>query len=121
MTTVEEAEELILAQIKDYGTESLPFEQTLGRVLAEAIKADRDLPPFNRVTMDGIAINYQAIENGIHTFHIKATQAAGDEPATINEIDECIEIMTGAVMPASVNTVIRYEDVEIRTGLASVL
>jgi molybdopterin molybdotransferase len=121
MTTVEQAEKLILAQLKDYGTESLPFEQTLGRVLAEAIKADRDLPPFNRVTMDGIAINYQAIENGIHTFHIKATQAAGDEPATINELDECIEIMTGAVMPASVNTVIRYEDVEIRTGLASVL
>lgn len=121
MTTVEQAEKLILAQLKDYGTESLPFEQTPGRVLAEAIKADRDLPPFNRVTMDGIAINYQAIENGILTFKIKATQAAGDEPATINELDECIEIMTGAVMPASVNTVIRYEDVEIRTGLATVL
>jgi molybdopterin molybdotransferase len=121
MTTVEQAEKLILAQLKDYGTESLPFEQTLGRVLAKAIKADSDLPPFNRVTMDGIAINYQAIENGIHRFHIKATQAAGDEPVTINELDECIEIMTGAVMPASVNTVIRYEDVEIRTGLASVL
>jgi len=121
MTTVEQAEKLILAKLKDYGTENLPFEQTLGRVLAEAIKADRDLPPFNRVTMDGIAINYQAIENGIHTFHIKATQAAGDEPATINELDECIEIMTGAAMPASINTVIRYEDVEIRTGLASVL
>jgi molybdopterin molybdotransferase len=120
MTTVEQAEKLILAQLKDYGTESLPFEQTLGRVLAEAIKADRDLPPFNRVTMDGIAINYQAIENGIHTFKIQATQAAGDEPAIINELDECIEIMTGAVMPASANTVIRYEDVEVQAGLASV-
>ncbi|WP_221284764.1 molybdopterin molybdotransferase MoeA [Mucilaginibacter sp. SP1R1] len=120
MTTVDEAEKLILAQLRDYGTESLPFEQALGRVLAEAIRADRDLPPFNRVTMDGIAINYQAIQNGIHTFKIKATQAAGDEPVAITEADECIEIMTGAVLPASVNTVIRYEDVEIRAGLASI-
>jgi len=119
MTTVNEAEKLILAQLKDYGTESLPFEQTPGRVLAEPIKADRDLPPFNRVTMDGIAISYQAIANGINTFRIKATQAAGDEPSAINEQNECIEIMTGAVLPASVDTVIRYEDVDINEGLAS--
>ncbi|MDN5287017.1 MAG: molybdopterin molybdenumtransferase MoeA [Mucilaginibacter sp.] len=120
MTTVEEAEKLMLAQVKDYGTESLPFEQALNRVLAKPIKADRDLPPFNRVTMDGIAINYRAIEKGISTFKIKATQAAGDAPSAINELDECIEIMTGAVMPASVNTVIRYEDLEILPGLATV-
>jgi molybdopterin molybdotransferase len=120
MTTVNEAEKLILAQLKDYGAESLPFEQTPGRVLAEPIKADRDLPPFNRVTMDGIAISYQALSSGINTFKIKATQAAGDEPAAINQPDECIEIMTGAVMPASVDTVIRYEDVDINEGMASV-
>jgi molybdopterin molybdotransferase len=120
MTTVEEAEKLIQAQLRDYGTESLPFEQTQGRVLAEPIKADRDLPPFNRVTMDGIAINYRAIEAGILTFNIKATQAAGDEPVAVSEPDECIEIMTGAVLPVSVDTVIRYEDVEISEGKASV-
>jgi molybdopterin molybdotransferase len=119
MTTVEEAEKLVLAQIKDYGTQSLPFEQALGYVLSEDLKADRDLPPFNRVTMDGIAIKYDAIENGIHIFRIKATQAAGDEPVQINEADECIEIMTGAVLPASVDTVIRYEDVEVIAGSAS--
>lgn len=118
MITVQEAEKLILAQLRDCGTENMGFEQALDRVLAEPIKADRDLPPFNRVTMDGIAINYEAVEKGISTFKIKATQAAGDEPAAIEELDECIEIMTGAVMPESVNTVIRYEDVEIRAGLA---
>ncbi|SDF04409.1 molybdopterin molybdochelatase [Mucilaginibacter pineti] len=120
MTTVEEAEKLVLAQLKDYGTETTPFEQATGRVLAEALKADRDLPPFNRVTMDGIAINYTALQNGINTFRIKATQAAGEEPIAIDELNECIEIMTGAVLPATTDTVIRYEDVEIRAGLASV-
>ncbi|WP_184541781.1 molybdopterin molybdotransferase MoeA [Mucilaginibacter sp. FT3.2] len=120
MITVEQAEKLILGQTREYGNETIPFEQALGKVLAEDITADRDLPPFNRVTMDGIAINYQAIKNGINTFHIKATQAAGDEPVAINELDECIEIMTGAALPVSVDTVVRYEDVEIRAGLASI-
>lgn len=46
MTTVEEAEKLVLAQIRDYGTQSLPFEQALGYALAEDLKADRDLPPL---------------------------------------------------------------------------
>ncbi len=120
MTTVEEAEKLVLAQIRDYGTQSLPFEQALGYALAEDLKADRDLPPFNRVTMDGIAIRHEAIESGINIFRIKATQAAGEEPVQINSADECIEIMTGAVLPASVDTVIRYEDVEIIAGSASI-
>ncbi len=56
MTTVEQAEKLIQSQTRDYGAESIPFEYALGRVLAEDMRADRDLPPYNRVTMDGIAI-----------------------------------------------------------------
>jgi molybdopterin molybdotransferase len=95
------------------------FEESLGRVLAETIKADRDLPPFNRVSMDGIAINYADFENGVKIFHIKATQAAGDSPIDIDNVGECIEIMTGAALPESVDTVIRYEDVEIIDGKAA--
>src|ERR1700742_415321 len=109
MITVEEAEKIILNQVSDYGAEIIPFDLALGRVLAENIKADRDLPPFNRVTMDGIAISYKSFESGVKSFHIKATQAAGDPPIDIVDPNECIEIMTGAVLPLSVDTVIRYE------------
>jgi len=121
MITVEEAEKIILAQAADYGAEIVPFELALGRVLAENIKADRDLPPFNRVTMDGIAVNYAAIESGISTFRIKSTQAAGDEPMDIEEHSECVEIMTGAMLPGTTDTVIRYEDLELRAGLATLV
>jgi molybdopterin molybdotransferase len=121
MITVEEAEKIILAQATDYGAEIVPFELALGRVLAENIKADRDLPPFNRVTMDGIAVNYDAIADGISTFRIKATQAAGDEPVDIEEHTECVEIMTGAMLPGTADTVIRYEDLELRAGLATLV
>jgi molybdopterin molybdotransferase len=121
MITVEEAEKIILAQAADYGAEIIPFELAIGRVLAENIKADRDLPPFNRVTMDGIAVNYNSIEAGISTFKIRATQAAGDEPVDIEEHDECVEIMTGAMLPSSADTIIRYEDLVLRAGLATLV
>ncbi|HEY0244859.1 MAG TPA: molybdopterin molybdotransferase MoeA [Mucilaginibacter sp.] len=121
MITVEEAEGLVLANAGDFGAEIVLFEAGLGRVLAENIKADRDLPPFNRVTMDGIAINYSSFASGVTTFCIKATQAAGDAPVTIDGADECIEIMTGAVLPASLDTVVRYEDLEISGSEAKLL
>src|ERR1700748_200749 len=121
MITVQQAEKLILENTRDYGAEIVLFDESLGRVLAEEIKTDRDLPPFNRVTMDGVAIKYAAIAQNIKAFKIKATQAAGDAPVEIDTDDECIEIMTGAALPESVDTVIRYEDVEIKDGLATLL
>jgi molybdopterin molybdotransferase len=121
MITVEEAERIILAEAKYYGVESVYFENALGRVLAEDIKADRDLPPYNRVTMDGIAISYTAFENGIRSFKIMATQAAGDTPFRITHESECIEIMTGAALPATTDTVIRYEDLKIENGTATLI
>jgi len=121
MITVEEAEKIIQAEIRNYGAEIIPFDLALGRVLAEDIKADRDLPPFDRVTMDGIAVRYESIQNGVNTFKIKATQAAGDASIAIDEPNQCVEIMTGAALSQSLDTVIRYEDLEIRAGLATII
>src|SRR4051794_15921969 len=121
MISVAEAGKIIQSETKDYGTELIPFESALGRVLAEDIKADRDLPPYNRVTMDGIAINYAAFEKGIRSFQIKATQAAGDTPIDIINEHDCIEIMTGAALPQSTDTVIRYEDLRLENKLATII
>ncbi len=120
MITVEEAEKIISDRKRDYGVEHVPFEQAAGRVLALDILADRDLPPCNRVTMDGIAVQYAAFETGIRSFRVKGIQAAGDKPLGIGMPGECIEIMTGAALPDSVDTVIRYEDVTIVDGVAKI-
>jgi molybdopterin molybdotransferase len=121
MVTVSEAEIIILSQIRDYGTEDVHFEHANGRILAENITADRDLPPCNRVTMDGIAITYAALGKGIRSFKIKATIAAGDVPVEIDHEDECVEIMTGGALPDSTDTVVRYEDVVIENGTATIV
>jgi molybdopterin molybdotransferase len=120
MVLVEEAEKIILEHCQDYGAESLPLDDCLGRVLAEDVVADRDLPPFDRVTMDGIAVRYDSLQRGIRTFRVRAIQAAGEEPIDITADDECIEIMTGAVLPSSTDTVVPYEEIDMVQGSATV-
>ncbi|WP_153391709.1 molybdopterin molybdotransferase MoeA [Chryseobacterium vaccae] len=120
MITVQQAEDIILSQAQDFGRESIPYDLALGKVLAEAITADRDLPPFDRPTVDGIAIAYSSYEQGIRSFVIKAVQPAGEPPVSIIADNECIEIMTGASLDKSADTVIRYEDISIDNGIATI-
>ncbi|ATL48913.1 molybdopterin molybdenumtransferase MoeA [Chitinophaga caeni] len=116
--TVQEAEKIILSNRQSYGTEVVHYENALGRVLAENITADRDLPPFNRATVDGIALQYEALTEGKLKFRLAGTQAAGEKPVTIPGIYECIEIMTGAAVDNAMDTVIRYEDILLKDGYA---
>ncbi len=60
--------------------ESLPVAHCAGAVLRENVYAERDHPPFDRVSMDGIAIASSAAP-GQRRFLIQATQAAGEAPA----------------------------------------
>lgn len=120
MILVEEADKIIQAHVRDFGTEPIEFQKSLGRILAEDLSADRDMPPFNRVTLDGIAVNHTALAGGNFVFRLRGTQAAGDLPLSTTKQDECIEIMTGAVLPETLDTVIGYEDLEINDGLATV-
>ena len=118
MLSVKEAEQIVQDNVCEFGTEIISFELSPGRIIAEDVFTDRDMPPFNRATMDGIAIKYDAITEGIKEFHIAGVQAAGDEPLLINDDSNCIEIMTGAALHDSLDTVIRYEDLIIEHGKA---
>ncbi|MBE7686240.1 molybdopterin molybdenumtransferase MoeA [Tenacibaculum piscium] len=120
MISVQEAKEIILQNTLDFGTEEIPFMESVGRILKEDILADRDFPPFNRVAMDGIAINYIHFKNGERTFKIEGIQPAGSAQLTLKNSANCIEVMTGAVLPNNCDTVIRYEDVLLKNGIAKI-
>lgn len=120
MISVAKAREVILEQAQDFGAESIPFITATRRVLKEPIVADRDFPPFNRVAMDGIAINYRFFEYGVRDFKIEGIQPAGSEQETMGNASHCYEVMTGAILPQNTDTVIRYEDVILNNGMASV-
>ena len=120
MISVQEALQTILNNTQDFGVEEIPFLKSVGRTLKEDILADRDFPPFNRVSMDGIAVNHRFFDQGIRAFFIEGVQAAGAEQKTMKVASNCMEVMTGAVLPENTDTVIRYEDVVIENGIATI-
>ncbi|MCH6258254.1 molybdopterin molybdotransferase MoeA [Puniceicoccaceae bacterium K14] len=120
MISVEEAEKLISDNLDSLPTETLLLEQSLGRTLREPLLADRELPPFNRATLDGIAIDSSAFSLGKHSFPIVGIAAAGTAPKTLHDSNTCFEIMTGAPLPGGTDAVIRVEDISIQDGTATV-
>jgi molybdopterin molybdotransferase len=91
MTEVAAAEALILAHMPKFPARHEPLATCAGRVLAEDIHAERDQPPFDRVTMDGVALPSQ-----------------------------CVEVMTGTVLPLGTDTVVPVERVQ-RQGTAATI
>ncbi|WPP52698.1 molybdopterin molybdotransferase MoeA [Catalinimonas niigatensis] len=111
MIDVQQAYDIVMQHTLNPKAEILPLEKCQGKVLQEAIYADRDFPPFDRVTMDGIAYRFDALQNGTLLL-VESMQVAGIPPHTLHDKQACIEVMTGAVTPIHTDTVTRYEDVE---------
>ena len=118
MIPIEEATKIVLNHTRSYGEEAVPLTEAIGRILRQDILADRYFPPFTRVTMDGIAIRYNSYANGQRKFPIEGMQAAGSPQRALLNLDGCLEVMTGAILPENADTVIRYEDVKIENGVA---
>ena len=122
MISVQEASTIIQSNALRFGEESVPFQESQFRVLKEEIIADRDFPPFDRVCMDGIAITEKAYLEGARNFVIEGIQPAGSPQLQLKNYKNCIEVMTGAVLPKNADVVIPYELVQIEneTALVSV-
>lgn len=111
--------ELVLNNSASFGEVSLPLDKAVGRILAEDIFADRDFPPFNRATKDGVAFNYESMINANSQFKIQDIAAAGTPQLTLNNDSDCIEIMTGAILPRNTDAVVMYEYITIVNGIAT--
>jgi molybdopterin molybdotransferase len=122
LPTPAEAERIVLGNISVRPAEDSPLAAAHGRVLHAPIAADRDLPPFDRVTMDGFALRAAAWAGGTRRFRVAGTQAAGVPPLALRADVDCIEIMTGAVLPAGADCVVPYEQAErdTATGLVTI-
>lgn len=119
MITPAEADAL-LASLPRSPEVTLPLEKCRGLVLREAIRADRAQPPFDRAAMDGIAFASSAWERGLRAFAVEGVQRAGDKPRALASDAGCLEIMTGAVMPAGADCIAPVEDLRIAEGRAEV-
>ena len=120
MTEVAEAEALILERMVPFPAGERPLDGSVGAVLRENVGAERDQPPFHRVTMDGIAIDFDGWQAGRRRYRVIGTQAAGAPPLTAADPGECVEVMTGAMLPHGTDTVIPVERLTLVGGEAAV-
>lgn len=102
-----------IAMVKK-NTDVLPPEQValadaLGRVLAEDIVADSDLPPFNRAQMDGYAVRAEDVANVPARLRIAGESAAGRGWHQEMKTGEAVRIMTGAPVPCGADSVQQVE------------
>ena len=119
MIAFEEAQEKVLNTAGSFGVVNVPLSKANGRVLAEPIFADRDFPPFDRATKDGIAFCFD-LSKPRYTFEIQNVASAGSPQLSLDDVKHCHEIMTGAIVPKGANTVVMYEDITITNGIVTV-
>jgi molybdopterin molybdotransferase len=112
MLTTAQATEAIREAMPVFDSEAVSLTVATGRVLRQSVRAERDQPPFDRVTMDGIALRHADFAAGQRRFPIQATQAAGDPVLVLNR-GECIEIMTGASLPENADCIVPVERISI--------
>lgn len=120
MISTSEARELVLKHSTPLETHRLFCDESLNKSIQEDIFALRDQPPFDRIMMDGIAINYQDIEQGVTEFPILGFQSAGIAPLSLKP-KTCLEVATGAILPLNADCIVPYEQIEIKDAFASIL
>jgi molybdopterin molybdotransferase len=88
------------------GTETVPLDETLARILAEDIAADRDYPPFDRSARDGFAVRAGDVPGCLRVI---GESRAGWRFDGAVQAGEAVEIMTGAPVPDGADAVIMVE------------
>ncbi len=100
-----------------FASQHVALADATGQVLRQEIIAERDQPPFDRATMDGIAVSSAELKER-RLFRLAGTQAAGTAARQLIDPGDCFEVMTGAVMPAGTDTVIPVERITFNDGNA---
>lgn len=118
MISVEEAETLLLENTPLFTHTHCDIENLSGEILREDIRADRPLPSYDRVTMDGIALSLGTWKAGITSFPIEGCRRAGDPVSPLKNQSFCLEVMTGAVLPQGCDCIVPFEEVDISDGVA---
>lgn len=123
MLSVEAARQCILEVLHPKRTEILPFEEVLGRVLAQDIIAENAVPPFAQSAMDGFALRAAdtALASPLHpvSLTILGTLGAGHLGAWTLGAGTAVRIMTGAPLPDGADAVVKREDTSFTAEVVS--
>jgi molybdopterin molybdotransferase len=124
LLTVAQARDRILSRLTTLDTENVELLSARGRVLAEDIRSDRDVPPFANSAMDGYAVRASdtlgATPAKPASLQVLGEIPAGAAPPTSVRPATALRIMTGAVLPDGADAVVRVEDTAEQDGRVEV-
>jgi molybdopterin molybdotransferase len=106
---VETALEIVLSHTPTLPAEEVLLADALGRVLAEDVRSDLDLPPFDRAGMDGYALRAGDAAHAPVTLEVVGQARAGQWPDQVLTSGQALEVMTGAPVPAGATAVQQVE------------
>jgi molybdopterin molybdotransferase len=106
---VDKALEIVLSHTPQLPAEEVPLAEALGRVLAEDVRSDVDMPPFDRSAMDGYALRAVDVAQPPAVLEVVGQLRAGQWPERTLAAGEAIQIMTGAPLPSGANAVLPVE------------
>lgn len=109
MISVTEAIQIVQDKTAQLSAEAVPLTEALGRVLAQDIITDTDLPPFDRSQMDGYAVLAEDVVNVPARLRIIGESVAGQGWHQEMHAGEAVRIMTGAPVPAGADSVQQVE------------
>ena len=109
MIPVSKAVSIIKRETKPLGVESVRLSASVGRVLAQDIFADSDMPPFDRSQMDGFAVKAKDTAGLPVRLTLIGESAAGRGWHRTLNSGEAVRIMTGAPVPAGADAIQRLE------------
>jgi molybdopterin molybdotransferase len=109
MIPFEEAFGIAMGSVRPVAAERVDLDQALGRILAEDVASDIDMPPFDKSAMDGYACRRQDLANELAVIE---TIPPGRVPAKSVGENQCAKIMTGAMVPTGADCVIMVEQTE---------
>lgn len=105
MISVRQALETALRQTSRLPAESIPLLESTGRVLAEDVISDVDMPPFPRSTMDGFAVRSEDVRHAPARLQVVGMIPAGAYPDFSLQAMQAAKIMTGAPLPLGADAV----------------
>ena len=121
MIPISEALKIIERETFSLAAESVDLKDSVGRVLAQAVKADMDLPPFNRSQMDGFAVKSKDTKDAPVSLKIISESVAGKGFDGKLKAGEAVRIMTGARLPDGADAVQKVEETAEENGFVEIL
>lgn len=109
MISFENAFETVMSRVRVLDPEPVELHAAAGRVLAEDVRSDIDMPPFDKSAMDGYACRREDLPGPLHVVEVIQ---AGSAPTLAVGQGECAKIMTGAMVPEGADCVIMVEHTE---------